>query len=197
MKLRTKLLIDFTVLFFILFNIFGFILIKAIFYTSLDNAVESGFHEYNIIYSNIQSGESMSRQFYSAEDIITLKNNTYLSNSGSEFLELTVQNEDKEEIYVSEEDMLIPDELYKGTEGEQASYMVAEDDSGHRLLINRQLRFDDDTYYLIYSSRLENLYTERGQYILMLLLFDLIGGLISIAVIYFFILTSSDFSTSR
>lgn len=186
MKLRTKLLIDFTVLFFVLFNIFGFILIKAIFYTSLDNAVESSFSEYNIIYSNLQSGESMSRQFYSVQDIITLKNNTYLRNSDSELLDLVVQNEEKEEVYTSAEGITIPDELYEDVKGEQSAYMMTEDASGHRLLINKQIQFDDDSYYLIYSGCMESLYTERGQYLIMLFLFNLIGGAICVAVIYIF-----------
>lgn len=186
MKLRTKLLINFTVLFFVLFNLFGFILIKVIFYTSLDNEIESSFYEYNIIYSNLKAGENMSRQFYNVQDIITLKNNTYLSNSNSELLDLIVEDEERNTIYSSIEKTEIPDELYEGVYGNSSNYMILSSQGEHRLLINKEIEFDDKSYYLIYSNDLERLYSERRQYLFLLLVFDIIGGMLSVAIIYYF-----------
>lgn len=187
MKLRTKLLIDFTVLFFVLFNIFGFILIKMIFYTSLDNEMQSSFREYNIIYSNLKSGEEMSRQFYNVQDIITLKNNTYLSNSDSEEIDLMVEDAERNTIYSSmEEQAEIPAAFYEGVHGDHSNYMILDQSGRHRLLVNKEIEFDDAGYYLIYSNDLEHLYEERGNYLSLLLIFDVIGGLISVAVIYYF-----------
>ena len=187
MKLRTKLLINFTVLFFVLFNVFGFILIKVIFYTSLDNEIESSVYEYNIIYSNLKTGENMSRQFYNVEDIITLKNNTYLSNSNSELIDLMVEDEERNILYSSvTEEIELPDRLYNGVHDDFSNYMIMEQADGHQLLINKKISFDDESYYLIYRNNLERLYKERMHYFFLLFVFDFIGGIISIAVIYYF-----------
>lgn len=187
MKLRTKLLINFTLLFFILINIFGFTLIKIIFYTSLNSSIESGYREYNIIYSNLKTGETMSRQFFDIQDIITLKNKTYLHNSGTGTVDIQVEDMNRNIIFSS---FVSADEnekaLYEFADTSVSNYMIAQRGENHFLYINHIITFHDEKYYLLYRNDIEYIYTERNQCLFLLLLFNIIGGVLSVFIIYYF-----------
>lgn len=187
MKLRTKLLISFTMLFFVVINVFGFTLIQVIFYTSLNNSIDSGFREYNIIYSNLKTGEMMSRQFFDVQDIIALKNKTYLQNSDSKTIDIEVMDKDKNVIFSSMvADREFGEAFYKPVDEKTSNYMISEYGGSHSLAINRQIQFNEEVYYLTYTNDIEQIYSERRQYIFLLLLFNVIGGVISVFIIYYF-----------
>ncbi len=187
MKLRTKLLINFTLLFFVLINVFGLTLIKMIFYTSLENAIDSGFREYSVVYSNLKTGETMSRQFFDVQDIMTLKNKTYLHNSGSGSVNIEVTDMEQNVLFPSfSSDSRCAENFYDFSSADTANYMIADYEGSHCIYINRIITFNEEKYYLLYSSNIERIYTERNQYILLLALFNTIGGLISVFVIYYF-----------
>lgn len=187
MKLRTKLLINFTLLFFIIINAFGFTLIQVIFYTSLNNRIEDGFQEYTMIYSNLKSGEMMSQQFFDVKDIMTLKNRTYLENSNDETVDIVVTDKEGKMVFSSlAEEHRFDKELYNLTEEQMAKYLISEEGGAHYLSINQKILFDEEEYYLTYSNNIEQIYQQRIQYMILLGMFNVIGGVISVFVIYYF-----------
>jgi len=187
MKLRTKLLINFTFLFFILFNFFGVILIKIFFYTILHNTIENSFSDYKIIYSTLQDGERMSLDFFDIQDIMSLKINTYLSNSSSDKINVEVENLDREIMFSSYDYAnKFDDSVYQLSNNSNSNYIITRYQGRHYLYINKIISFYNQEYYLIYSKDIEDFYQEKNHYIFLLIIFNVIGGLFSTSVIYLF-----------
>lgn len=187
MKLKTKLFINFTVLFFLLLNIFGCFLIKIIFYTSIDNTINSSFNEYSMVYLNLKSGENISKVFFEDKDVIGLKNASYLNNIYSPLVNLIVQDMDKNKIYSSlNSERGMPEELYNFGSDDSANYTIVREEGRHQLIINKVINFRDSKYYLLYINDVEKIYEENSRFIFILFLFNIIAGILSVFVIYYF-----------
>lgn len=186
MKLRTKLLLNFTILFFVLINIFGIILIKLMYTTSLNNAITQNFNEYNVMYANLKAGESMDQRFFSTKDIIALKNKTYLNNSGSNTNGIEVRDMENKVVYTSlKPDFTLEQQLYHFANDEEANYMISKQKDKHYLIINKKIVFRGTNYYLIYTNNIENIYAEQIRYLIILVVFDLLGGIVFGITIYY------------
>lgn len=187
MKLKNRLFINFTVLFFILLNLFGYFLIQTIFIDSIEKAVDNGYREYAVIYSNLKSGENMNRLFFTDKDIIRIKNNSYLKNAGTYTLDLEVRDMDNNIIYTT---MGAPYTMPQGMDNfayeDATNYVITTNNDTHELIINKKITLGDEKYYLSYINNIEVLYKEKVNYFLVLLMFNIIAGIISIFVIYYF-----------
>lgn len=189
MTLKKKLFINFTVLFLLLLNLFGVLLIKIIFYTSLNNKIDSGFNEYSVIYYNLKSGENMYKLLFNNndKDIITLKNSTYLKNSNNPSLNLIVEDMNKNIVYSSTtEPFHLDEKLYNFTTYNSSNYMIKPMEDGHKLIINNIIYFGDNKYYFTYINNIEDVYTENRNYFIILIIFNILSGIISSFVIYYF-----------
>lgn len=187
MKLKNRLFINFTVLFFIILNLFGYFLIQTIFIDSIDKAVDNGYREYSVIYSNLKSGENMNRLFFTDKDIIRIKNNSYLKNAGTYTLDLEVRDIDNNIIYTT---MDVPYSMPQGMDNfayeDATNYVITTNNDTHELIINKKITLGNEKYYLSYINNIEVLYKEKVNYFLILLMFNIIAGIISIFVIYYF-----------
>ena len=187
MKLKNRLFINFTVLFFILLNLFGYFLIQTIFIDSIEKAVDNGYREYSVIYSNLKSGENMNRLFFTDKDIIRIKNNSYLKNAGTYTLDLEVRDIDNNIIYTT---MDVPYSMPQGMDNfayeDATNYVITTNNDTHELIINKKITLGNEKYYLSYINNIEVLYKEKVNYFLVLLMFNIIAGIISIFVIYYF-----------
>lgn len=187
MKLKTKLFINFTILLFILLNLFGYFLIQTIFIDSIDKAVNNGFKEYAVIYSNLKSGDTMSRLFFTDTDVIRIKNDTYLKNAGTIHLALEVRDSKNNLIYSTlEEPYPLPEGMDTLANEDTTNYMITTNRDTHDLLINKLIALGSEEYYVTYINNIDLLYQEKINYFLLLLLFDLIAGIASVFVIYYF-----------
>lgn len=99
MKLKNKLFISFATLFFITLNIFGYILIQSIFYTSLKSTIDNSFKEYSVIYSNIKVGENLNNLFLTNKELISIKSDSYLNNIQNKSINLEFIDLKKNLIY--------------------------------------------------------------------------------------------------
>ena len=99
MKLTNKLFLYFGILFFFTINIFGMVLIQSNFNLTVKNTVNASLGEYSVIYTNLESKETMSNIFLTNRDIIKIKSDSYLKNINNPNISLEFRTLDKKMFY--------------------------------------------------------------------------------------------------
>lgn len=185
MKLKNKLFISFATLFFITLNIFGYILIQSIFYTSLKSTIDNSFKEYSVIYSNIKVGENLNNLFLTNKELISIKSDSYLNNIQNKSINLEFRDLKKNLIYSSNNSFNLPSELFKFDNKNISNYIILSSNKSHTLVINKIINFNNSEYYFTYMNSLNNLYQSRVYSFLILLILNILIGVLLIFLIYY------------
>ncbi|WP_373601174.1 sensor histidine kinase [Paraclostridium bifermentans] len=185
MKLKNKLFISFATLFFITLNIFGYILIQSIFYTSLKSTIDNSFKEYSVIYSNIKVGENLNNLFLTNKELISIKSDSYLNNIQNKSINLEFRDLKKNLIYSSNNSFNLPSELFKFDNKNISNYIILSSNKSHTLVINKIINFNNSEYYFTYMNSLNNLYQSRVYSFLILLVLNILIGVLLIFLIYY------------
>ncbi len=185
MKLKNKLFISFATLFFITLNIFGYILIQSIFYTSLKSTIDNSFKEYSVIYSNIKVGENLNNLFLTNKELISIKSDSYLNNIQNKSINLEFRDLKKNLIYSSNNSFNLPSELFKFDNKNISNYIILSSNKSLTLVINKIINFNNSEYYFTYMNSLNNLYQSRVYSFLILLILNILIGVLLIFLIYY------------
>lgn len=154
---------------------------------SINKAIDNGYKEYAVIYSNLKSGDNMSRLFFTNEDIIKIKNDSYLNNAGTTPLHLVVRDMKDAIVYSTmKETYPLAKKMDTFQDENTTNYVITNDQDLHNLIINKKITLGNEEYYLTYISDIETLYQDKVNYFLILMMFDIIAGIASIIVIYYF-----------
>lgn len=185
MKLKHKLSITFTILCFILLNLFGTILIQSIFNTSLKDTIDACFKETSVILLRIDSAKHINQLFFTDHDILQNEAVVYLNNSKDHADGLQITNTDKELVFTSlHESEVIPETLYEITHPSMANYIITNQKQRQEVWIHQQFEFHQEAYYLTSVYDISSLYEQKNFHFILLLMFNLIAGIISVLVIY-------------
>lgn len=176
MKLTNKLFLYFGILFFFTINIFGMVLIQSNFNLTVKNTVNASLGEYSVIYTNLESKETMSNIFLTNRDIIKIKSDSYLKNINNPNISLEFRTLDKKMFYSTKNSDILYSEKIYNIKDNLSNYMIYKEENNKILLITNIISINNNKYYFTYMNNLDNLYNDRIKSIFTLIKLNVVIG---------------------
>ncbi len=184
MKLTNKLFLYFGILFFFTINIFGMVLIQSNFNLTVKNTVNASLGEYSVIYTNLESKETMSNIFLTNRDIIKIKSDSYLKNINNPNISLEFRTLDKKMFYSTKNSDILYSEKIYNIKDNLSNYMIYKEENNKILLITNIISINNNKYYFTYMNNLDNLYNDRIKSIFTLIKLNVVIGVFLLFIIY-------------
>ena len=184
MKLTNKLFLYFGILFFFTINIFGMVLIQSNFNLTVKNTVNASLGEYSVIYTNLESKETMRNIFLTNRDIIKIKSDSYLKNINNPNISLEFRTLDKKMFYSTKNSDILYSEKIYNIKDNLSNYMIYKEENNKILLITNIISINNNKYYFTYMNNLDNLYNDRIKSIFTLIKLNVVIGVFLLFIIY-------------
>lgn len=184
MRLRTKLFINFGIILFLAINLFSYIIIKATFNSALKKTIDSSFSEYEVIYSNIKTGEKLQNLFLTNNEILKVKSKEYLNNNYTNNKIFQFRDSKGKLVYSSSDKKIKYKKEIYNVNNKKYKYMILNNSGSKYIVINRNIVLNGADFSFTYLNNISELYKTKDENISNLIKLNVILGLVFSIILY-------------
>ncbi|MEE3481023.1 MAG: HAMP domain-containing sensor histidine kinase [Lachnospiraceae bacterium] len=183
MKLATHLAIVYSVLFLVIINLFGGMMVFSAYREEMQNAVYEA-NDQTASLTNVLGAVPDASEHTRDREMLSNRLGTYYGGLSTHTRGAELWTDDMNTLIATSlrREILRP-EGFHVTEGELSHWVQHYSGTRYELLVAGTFDFNSSGYTLIYTTDVTYIYTDRQTYIRNLLLFDLLGGLLIVFAI--------------